>query len=109
MSGSAAGFLARNFRAFLPGFRKADGNRLFAALYLATLTTLSRFKRAALPAAHGTLNPLAGSFPVLSRHSPISLEVRCHKRKSDVAEGVLASRDGAANEFEMIDDMASAW
>jgi hypothetical protein len=52
-------FLLRNFLAFLAGFRKADGNRLLAALDLAALAAAPALGGALLVATHFFLHVAA--------------------------------------------------
>jgi|HubBroStandDraft_4_1064222.scaffolds.fasta_scaffold2154811_1 hypothetical protein len=58
--------LAGNFGAFLAGFGQADRDGLFTALYGTALAASPGLQRASFLAAHGTLDPFAGSFAVFA-------------------------------------------
>ena len=59
-----AGVLGRYLLAFLARFRNSDGDCLFAALYSSTFAAFTGAERAALLAAHGARDSLAGTLAV---------------------------------------------
>src|SRR3989442_3239807 len=59
-----AGFLRRNFGAFLPRFRKSDSNGLFAAFHFSSFAAFARAECSTLFSPHCARDCLAGGLPV---------------------------------------------